>query len=471
MTGTPRRNDRCPCGSGRRYKECHGNLAVEPSHGFAAILGRALASHRRGAIDEAARGYGQVLALVPGHAVATHYLGMAAWQRGDVEAAERALRASIAADASVADFHNNLGLLLRDTGRADEAVTTFRRALEIDPAWTDAFNNLALALEELGRWDDARAAYGEAISRAPEFAAAHQNLARVLLTQGDLAAGWPHYRWRLLAQGLAATAPGSMEPLPASLAGRRLALLAEQGIGDVLFFLRFAPELARRGALLAFRGDTRLHPLLARTGLFRGGLEAPGIEAAGFEPVFLGDLPLLMGAGDPASLPPPLPLSIGPGPSPAFIDTVAPGFMALAWRGGVRSAGPSRTRVKEIAPEALGAALKGRPGPWVSIQRHPEPGERERLQEALGAPVADWSGANHDLEAMLHVLSAAAGMVGVSNANVHLGAGLGKPSTVLVPFPPEWRWGMAGERSPWFPDAQVVRQHPDGEWRLAGLPT
>ncbi len=472
MTGSIRRNDPCPCGSGRRYKECHGSLAAGRADGFAAILERALASHRRGAIDEAARGYAQVLALVPGHAVATHYLGMVAWQRGDVVAAEEALRASIAADDSVADFHNNLGLLLRDTGRADEAVAAFRRALTADPAWAEAFNNLALALEDLGRCDEAREAYAGAIGRAPAFAAAHQNLARVLLTQGEFAAGWHHYRWRLLAQGLATTPPGMSESSLAGVqAGRRIALMSEQGIGDVLFFLRFAPMLARRGVVLAFRGDTRLHPMLARTGLFQGGLGAPGAGAPGFEPAFVGDLPLLLGADDSAALPPPLPLAPAPGPSPGFMDAVAPGFKALAWRGGVQSTGPARTRLKEIAPEALGSALRGRAGPWVSIQRHPRPEERERLEEALGAPVADWSAANEDLEAMLHVLAAAAALVGVSNANTHLRAGLGGPSTVLVPFPPEWRWGMAGERSPWFPGARVVRQRPDGEWDLAALAT
>jgi hypothetical protein len=53
----------------------------------------------------------------------------------------------------------------------------------------------------------------------------------------------------------------------------------------------------------------------------------------------------------------------------------------------------------------------------------------------------------------------------MSNANVHLRAGVGGPIRVLVPHPPEWRWGVGGERSPWFPQAAVHRQSDGGgDW-------
>ena len=98
-------------------------------------------------------------------------------------------------------------------------------------------------------------------------------------------------------------------PLPASLAGRRFALLGEQGLGDVLFFLRFAPELVRRGARLAFRGDARLHSMLERTGVFALGLAEATAAAPDLEPLHVGDLPWLLEANDPARFPPPLALT------------------------------------------------------------------------------------------------------------------------------------------------------------------
>ena len=87
--------------------------------------------------------------------------------------------------------------------------------------------------------------------------------------------------------------------------------------------------------------------------------------------------------------------------------------------------------------------------------------------ESIGAPVHDFTAANDDLERMLALLACCDRYVTVSNANVHLRAGVGGAVELLVPQPPEWRWGASGERSPWFPDAAVRRQSVDGDWSAA----
>jgi tetratricopeptide (TPR) repeat protein len=466
MNAPVRRNDPCPCGSGKRYKECHGRLDAGQPPGVMAQLEGAMRLHQQGQVEEAGRRYRQVLALEPGNAIASHYLGLATWHFGDVAEGERLMRAALAADATIPDFHNNLGLLLRDTRRLDEAIACFQRTLEVDPGWFEAYNNLGLTLEAANRWDEACAAYAEAIRREPRFAAARQNLGRALLTLGRFREGWEQYRWRLLAQGLAAQPPeGAATPLPASLAGRRIALRAEQGIGDVLFFLRFAPELVRRGARLAFRGDARLHSMLERTGLFGLGLEVEAAPLRALEPVFIGDLPWLLEMNDPAAFPPPLPLAPVAERVQHIRATMGEGapLVGITWRAGTLAPGPRRTLLKELSPAALGERLRGRSARWVSVQRLPREGEREALAQALGAGVHDASAANADLEEMLAWMAVLDDYVGVSSFNTHLRAGLGLPMKVLVPFPPEWRWGLSGP-APWFPRLGVVRQQPDGRW-------
>jgi Flp pilus assembly protein TadD len=467
-----RRNDPCPCGSGQRYKECHGKLAQAGPEPIDALIPRALRLHQSGRVDEAEAIYREVLQREPGHAIALHYMGMATWQRGDAASGERLMRASIEANATIPDFHNNLGLLLRDTGRAAEAVAGHERALEVDPGWFEAHNNRGLALEDLGRFTDAIDAYVQAISREPRFAAARQNLARVLLALGRYAEGWEEYRWRLVAQGLATAAPDAHAPrFPASLEGRAIELAGEQGLGDVLFFLRFAPELVRRGAVLSFRGDARLHAMLARTGLFSGGFRDASASTAP-DAIFVGDLPWLLEANDPQAFPAALALEPIPdrmkrvreslerlGPPPRF---------ALTWRAGIATrGGPAKVQLKQIPPAALGAALKGVRATWISLQRDPVPGEREALEAALGAPVHDFSRANEDLEEMLALLSAIDDYAGVSNLNTHLRAGVGRGMRVLVPYPPEWRWGVEGSRSDWFAGMTVHRQDASGDWGAA----
>jgi tetratricopeptide (TPR) repeat protein len=469
VSAAPRRNDPCPCGSGLRFKECHGKLDA-PGPPTQAIVQRALQLHQAGRIGEAERLYDEVLREEPGNAVARHYLGMAAWSRGDRIAAERLMREALERDAGVPDFHNNLALLLRDTQRLDEAIAGFRRAIEIEPRWTEAYSNLGLALEAAGRSAEAIATYEAALARDPRFAIGHQNLALALLAAGRFREALPHYRWRLVAQGLANAPPDpAAQPWPESLAGRSFALRQEQGLGDALFFLRFAPEAVRRGARLAFRGDVRLHPVLARTGLFALGLASETTPSAPHEEVHVGDLPWLLGIDQPSGYPGALPLqpdaarvrewrvklaALGTGP-----------YVALTWRAGVAAAGgPNRNLSKAISPAALGQRLRGRQATWISVQRLPGVGEREALAAALGAPVHDASYTNGDLEEILALVSIVDDYVGVSNTNTHLRAGAGGAMRVLVPFPPEWRWGLEGHRSPWFPTAAIDRQKINGTW-------
>lgn len=463
------RNSPCPCGSGLRYKACHGRPDAGGTPSAEALVQRALRLHQQGQVDEAERLYLEVLSLDPANAVATHYLGMVAWHRGDLAQGERLMRASIAANPAIADFHNNLGLLLRDTGRNEEAIACYRRTLEVDPGWFAAYNNMGLALESMSRWEEACESYRAAILREPRFAAARQNLGRALLALGHFREAWAQYRWRLVAQGVTAHFPDAGQAqLDDALAGRNIVLRSEQGIGDVLFFLRFAPELVRRGAHLAFQGDPRLHPMLERTGVFELGFASEYVATPGREAIFAGDLPWLLGIEDPDAFPPPLRLTPLQervrrleGRFPAAHDSPRVG---LTWRAGTVAPGPVSRQLKELAPEDLARAARDRKGTWISVQRGPRPGEREALERALGAPVRDASASNDDLEEMLALMSVLDDYVGVSNFNTHLRAGLGRPMETLVPFPPEWRWGIAGDRSPWFPTARVRRQHQGGGW-------
>jgi tetratricopeptide (TPR) repeat protein len=472
VSATIRRNEPCPCGSGLRYKECHGRVGAAPPSRSDAEVQQALHWHRQGRIDQAERVYRHVLESEPGHAVAKHYLGMVAWHRGRLEEAERLMRQSIEQGDAPADFHNNLGLLLRDTRRTQEAIACFHQALEVDPAGIEAFSNLGLALESAGRFEEAVEAYRSAIRLEPRFAIAHQNLARVLLLLGENAQAWEAYRWRLAAQGLSTAPPDPLaRPYPPSLAGRRVTLLGEQGLGDVLFFLRFAPEAARRGASLAFHGDARLHPLLSRTGVFAQ-LNGESTGARDDDAVFVGDLPWRLGAGGEPQAPPPLPLQVSAEHRSALATRLAglgPGRrIALTWRAGTTIAGPVRTQLKEIEPAVLGAALRWLDATWISVQRLPRAGEHDALQRALGARLHDLSDANDDLDHMLALLDAVDEYAGVSNANTHLRTGLGRSMKVLVPWPPEWRWGTSAH-SRWFPTAQIFRQEPSGRWDEALL--
>ena len=113
VASPPSRNSPCPCGSGRRYKDCHGAIesgsAPSPSaassyrapatewEGITAkeasrlgsIMERALAHHLAGRTEEAARDYREVLQAAPRTHDALHMLGVIELSAGNLEDAER----------------------------------------------------------------------------------------------------------------------------------------------------------------------------------------------------------------------------------------------------------------------------------------------------------------------------------------------------------------------------------------------
>ena len=92
------RNAPCPCGSGRRYKDCHGALGAAAARdaALATHLQQALAAQQAGRLDDAIARYEAALAIAPDHFDALHMLGVSQFQRGNfdraLELVDRALR-------------------------------------------------------------------------------------------------------------------------------------------------------------------------------------------------------------------------------------------------------------------------------------------------------------------------------------------------------------------------------------------
>jgi hypothetical protein len=116
---------------------------------------------------------------------------------------------------------------------------------------------------------------------------------------------------------------------------------------------------------------------------------------------------------------------------------------------------------------ALASALRGWRGSVLILQRLPVDGEVAAFGRAFGRACSDLSAVNEDLAEMAALLTAMDEYVGVSNTNMHIRAGAGKPARVLIPFPPEFRWMNAGGETPWVPGFTLYRQSSGGDWQPA----
>jgi len=419
--------------------------------------------------------FDQALLLDPRSAAAQHFKGYALCQLGRFDEGVPLMERSVAAQPRNGDFVGNLGMIQYVMGDVPAAIATLERAVRIAPGAPEPYSNLAMALRDVGEPDRALVAARRALQLRPEYPAARLNLALALLATGQWDAAWEAYTWRpdprvnLRDLGIAPTLAHATR-IADSVQGEWLTLHGEQGLGDAIFFMRWAPLLRARGARLRFWGDARLGRIFLRSGLVDaavGGNEPPP-DTVPERLVWIGDLPALAGKASPFPAPARLV------PDAARLAAMREGLASLGpaphigitWRAGLPRAGKA-VLAKVVDPAALGAALRGSRATLVSLQRDPVAGEAQSLAQALARPLADLSAANADLEAMLALMEALDDYVAVSNTNVHLRAGLGKPTRVLVPWPAEWRWTRSAERSPWFPDCPLYRASTDGRWDAA----
>lgn len=374
------------------------------------------------------------------------------------------------AASALAKFYETEGRLL-------DAQPYLLKAAREHPQSAQAQHNLGLFYVRTDQPRLAQERIEQAIELSPNYQLAHQNLAMLRLRHMELAQGWRSYAWRNYRFKVEGGLPGWRPrpvALPMDLQGQHVELIGEQGLGDELFFLRWLPQLKARGATVTYRVLTRkLTPIVS-------GLA--GIDHISHEPqagdgprikLLAGDLPLALqteaGLADPAfaECPAPLPLVL----DAARVQHIHDQWLApmgqrpkigLAWRGGTQqdkfTSNTDLLLSKEVPLEPLLDLLAHLDIDVVVLQRKPQPEELALLAERLPHPFLDASDMDDDLQDTLALLSGLDGLVGVSNTNVHLLAGIAGRGDVLVPYPPDFRWPEVAEGSPWFPAFGVHRQ-------------
>ena len=127
------------------------------------------------------------------------------------------------------------------------------RVLELAPNHVEAVTNYGAALLRLGRFEEAIARLQQTLQIAPAHAEAHKALGMIWLLQGQWERGWPEYEWRWRCKD--GSAPNFPQPQwdGTPLAGRTILLHSEQGLGDTIQFVRFAPLVRQSGGRVIVR--------------------------------------------------------------------------------------------------------------------------------------------------------------------------------------------------------------------------
>ena len=221
---------------------------------------------KQGHAAEAEAIYHRVLRLRPDCPIALTNLGVIHQHGRRPEDAERCFREALRASPDFIDALNNLGAALRDQGQLDAAADVCRRGLELAPNDSDIHANLGAVALDRCDLEMALAEYSRAVELRPDCAEAHFNRSMAQLLAGDFERGWQGYEWRWKAGQLPAWR-ASNRPLwnGDPLDGRTILLHAEQGLGDTLQFVRYAPWVQQRGGRVLLECQPSLVRLLERT--------------------------------------------------------------------------------------------------------------------------------------------------------------------------------------------------------------
>lgn len=444
-------------------------LQIEPNLA-GALVGLGYVHRQQKQFHEAVACYEKALQAEPDLGVAFLGLGDAYLKLGNPEKAAHCFELALGKSPLDANACLNLGFALKLQGRLEEARAQFVRALDIDPALASAHYNLGLTHKHLGNYAEAENRFRRALALEPANADAQLSLSLISLLLGKLKDGWLHYRTRpSVPEGIS-----TPEPLAGNLHGKRILVVKDQGIGDEIFFLRFASLLKARGPSINYMADPKIASLVARLP-FIDQVVGPD-EASGpmDVTVSIGDLPFVLGLNDMADIPAPVQLPVLDQARHAArreLDKLGNGpYIGITWWAGIRQSGVDLGEgraFREVSLPLLVEVLRGVDARIVVLQRNPSREDLAYLTGALGSRVLDLSPLNNDLESMLAVLSLLDDYLGVDNTNMHLSASMNKPCRILVPHPPEWRSMASGNQSIWFPGFKLYRQTPEGSWTTA----
>lgn len=423
----------------------------------------ALSSALRGADKpaEALAAADAALRADPAFAMAHHQRGMALKLLARTAEAVEALQEAIAHQPGSAASHLNLANLLHDRCDLAGAERHCRTAIALDPLMAEAHTVLGFLLTQRCDLPGAIAACETAIDIAPDLTEAHCNLGIALLTTGDLPAGFAEYEWRKRHSVAGRDFYRQVYPewLGQPLEGKRILIIAEQGLGDAIMFARYASDLTARGATVAIACDRRLVSLLNTAPDVTQAL-AKTREMPGFD--FWVDqmsLPLICKTTLDTVPCPTSYISADPRRTGLWslrLDLPERGYrVGLAWAGNpLHTNDANRSCPPDLCRSILD--LSGIVG--VSLQVGPS------APEASSLGLRDWS---HDLTDYAETAALIANLdlvITVDTSVAHLAAAMGKSTWILLPYCPEWRWLHTRSDTPWYASVRLFRQPKPGDW-------
>ena len=438
-------------------------IALQPDHSRA-YNNRGVALRDLGQDALAVESFERAIALRPGDPQPLNNLGLALKHLRQYRAAIDCHDRGLAIDPGYAIGWYNRGLALREIGDPAAALVSHDRAIAINPQAGEFHCDRGLALQDLGQMDAAIASFDTCIGLLPDYPDAHWNKSLALLATGDFGRGWPLYEWRWRNAKTGLRPAHFAQPLwlgEAPLVGKSILLHCEQGLGDAIQIFRYVALVRALGAHVCIEAPTALFELFKAAAndveVIRTGSDLSGFDY---------HCPLL-------SLPLALKTTLATIPHQQsylrsdrtkvalWSERLGPARrprIGLVWRG---NASHNHDHFRSVPLAALLPYLPEGVD-YVSLQKELRDGDQETLNansglKHFGALIQDFS----DTAALCQLMDQ---VISVDTSVAHLSGALGRPTHVLLPPSPDWRWLQDRADSPWYASVTLHRQARGQGW-------
>lgn len=421
--------------------------------------------------------YDKALQLKPGFPEACNNLGVVLKEQGDLTAAIAAYQRALKFNPNYSEACSNLGNALLRHGNLTSAIESYKSALRLKPNVSSFYSSLGAAFHERGDLDEAIKSHNKALGLNPNFSEAKYNLSLAMLLVGDYENGWQNYEWRFEANKIDASSPPSL-PKCKRWNGEKLELdsnlfiVVEQGLGDMIQFARFVPVLRDQGVNVSLCAPSRLHPLIQASGvdpLPRTLEQANQVTEGQWAPLLSVPRYLKVSPTNPIVVRPYIKSTdeLNAKWKGIFSACKSP-VIGINWRGNREDVGKQN---RNIPAQIFRKITSVNADSFLCLQRGVRSSGVEQEIVSLKSNMcqeevlrlADSDGPEGFLE-YAAVIANCDLVITTGSTVSHIAAAIGVPTWVLLPMIPDWRWGLKGDTSFWYPSMRLFRQKARGDW-------
>jgi tetratricopeptide (TPR) repeat protein len=425
-----------------------------------------VALHQNKQLLQAIGAYCQALQLNPKLTEAFENLAEAQTELKLFDDALLSIRAAITLNPNRAISHTRLARILVRLGQHQDAIDVATHALHLSPKNATTLMIRSSAHRRLNQLQESIADLRQAMAIEPSNAELPYNLSFDLLLSEQFEEGWRHYESRFQTENFLQHVPEMVTPLwngIDSIDGKTILVCPEQGLGDQIQFIRYALLLMGLGAKVIMPVAPQLVEILqsVHPDIF----VTSSLQHASALPMHDCHVPLMSLMGifkTDASNIPFADRYICPNTSIAnkwserFTNRIKL-QVGITWSGSqVHVNDHNRSMsLTQLAP------LLNLDVDWHILQTEIREADEVLLPQT---PLKDWRPELTSLHETAGLLDQLDLLITVDTSVAHLSAALGKPTWIMLPFAPDFRWLLNRSDTPWYPSVQLFRQSKPRDW-------